>query len=74
LPSFLVRSRILACSMTVLRSPTSFWPSVDSFLDGELSDLCAIAEFNAMSICLLEGTLPLEKAIGGMLARVCFGC
>lgn len=70
LPSFLVRSRILACSMTVLRSPTSFWPSLDSFFEGELSGFDASAELSATSICLLEGTFPLEKAGNVELAHV----
>lgn len=48
--------------MTALRSPTSFWPSGDSFFEGELSGFDAIAELSATSICLLEGTLPLENA------------
>ncbi|KAH8625268.1 hypothetical protein IG631_20733 [Alternaria alternata] len=67
LPSFLVRSRILACSMTLFRSETRCWPSLDSFLDGELSALCASAELSATSICWLEGTFPLEKARVGQL-------
>ena len=68
-PSFLVRRRILACSTTFLRSPTSCWPSVESFLEGELRGFDASAEFRAMSICLLEGTLPLANAVH-LLARL----
>jgi hypothetical protein len=62
LPWFLVSRRILACSMTVLRSPTSFWPSAESFFEGELSCFDASAELSATSICLLDGTFPLENA------------
>jgi hypothetical protein len=65
----------LACSMTVLRSPTSFWPSLDSFLDGEPSAFDASAELSAMSICLLDGTFPLENAEVTGLAHVpCVEC
>ena len=56
--------------MTVWRSPTSFWPSLDSFFEGELSGFDASAELSAMSICLLEGTFPLEKAADAELAHV----
>lgn len=69
LPSFLVSSRILACSITALRSATSFWPSLESFFDGELSGREARAELRAMSICLLDGTLPLAKA--GRVVSAC---
>jgi hypothetical protein len=73
LPSFLVSSRILACSMTLLRSVIRCWPSLDSFLDGELRALCASAELSATSICWLEGTFPLEKASCGQ-RLFAFGC
>jgi hypothetical protein len=49
--------------MTLFRSLRRCWPSDDSFFDGEFSALCAIAELSAISICLLEGTLPLLKAV-----------
>lgn len=55
--------------MTFLRSATSFWPSEDSFFDGELSGRDASAELRAMSICLLDGTLPFANA--GMEVSVC---
>jgi hypothetical protein len=49
--------------MTLFTSVIRCWPSLDSFFDGEFSDRCASAELSATSICLLEGTLPLLKAV-----------
>lgn len=50
--SFLVKSKILACSMTSRRSPTRPWPSEESLVEGLDRALDAIAEFKATSICL----------------------
>ena len=62
LPSFLVRVRILAFSMTSLRSATSSWPSSESVFGGDARTFEERAEFNATSICLFDGTLPLANA------------